>query len=220
VTLAPVNGTATVTATAAASDAWNSATATYTITVYRLPQAYTEQEYITGDGLHYIATGVTFNQSSRIVIDYAFTTSPNGGYLYGAMTVNGTTDVTGADQFVFNLATSGYYKYGTSRVTASGVKNTDRHTIDHDGNVVKFDGAVAHTFTEETFNCPDEMFLLWANWPDGDARVARAKIYSCQMYANGTTLSRNFVPCKRNSNNVEGLYDMVYGSFYPLLDAE
>ena len=222
VTLAPVNGTATVTATAAATDAWNSATATYTITVHRLPAAYTEQEYIEGDGSHYIATGVTFDNTSRIVLDYQASAAKNAGYIYGAMTQDQAGGQDGINQFILNIASGAWCKFGDDRFSNTAFSNTNRHTVDHNGRVVSLDGTTLHTFGENnTFTCPGEMYLLWANcFSNQEVAGGKAKIYSCKMYANGTTLSRDFVPCKKNANNAEGLYDMVSGSFFPLVYAE
>ena len=39
------------------------------------------------------------------------------------------------------------------------------------------------------------------------------RLYSCKIYDNGT-LVRNFVPAKRNSDSVAGLYDTVNSVFY------
>ena len=222
VTLAPVNGTAPVTATAAATDAWNSATATYTITVHRLPAAYTEQEYIEGDGSHYIATGVTFDNTSRIVLDYQASAAKNAGYIYGAMTQDQAGGQDGINQFILNIASGAWCKFGDDRFSNTAFSNTNRHTVDHNGRVVSLDGTTLHTFGENnTFTCPGEMYLLWANcFSNQEVAGGKAKIYSCKMYANGTTLSRDFVPCKKNANNAEGLYDMVSGSFFPLVYAE
>lgn len=38
-------------------------------------------------------------------------------------------------------------------------------------------------------------------------------VYYCKIYDNGT-LIRNFIPAKRNSDNVLGLYDIVNSKFY------
>ena len=42
---------------------------------------------------------------------------------------------------------------------------------------------------------------------------ASLKIYNFKIY-NGTTLQRNFIPVKRNSDSVLGLYDTVNSKFY------
>lgn len=40
-------------------------------------------------------------------------------------------------------------------------------------------------------------------------------IYRIKLYEDGTTLSYDFIPCKRLSDNVVGLYDNVHNKFYP-----
>ena len=40
-------------------------------------------------------------------------------------------------------------------------------------------------------------------------------IYQTKLYEDGTTLSYDFIPCKRLSDNVVGMYDKVHDRFYP-----
>ena len=40
-------------------------------------------------------------------------------------------------------------------------------------------------------------------------------IYRTKLYEDGTTLSYDFIPCKRLSDNVVGMYDKVHDRFYP-----
>lgn len=40
-------------------------------------------------------------------------------------------------------------------------------------------------------------------------------IYQIKLYEDGTTLSYDFIPCKRLSDNVVGMYDKVHDKFYP-----
>lgn len=218
VTPLAVNGTATVTATAAGTADYKTATASYTLTVKRLPAAYTETEYLEGDGTKYIDAGIQLLSSSRVVIDFAFTvssTSENpGGYLYGALEANYTTKTDGSKQFAMNAAATGYVKYNTTRVELGNL-GTSRHTIDQNANNVYMDGVSKGTFTAAEYSTPGNMYLFWTNIPgENTFAKARAKVYSCQVYWNGTTLSRDFVPC--TSGTTAGMYDLVGRTFYPL----
>lgn len=40
-------------------------------------------------------------------------------------------------------------------------------------------------------------------------------IYQIKLYEDGTALSYDFIPCKRLSDNVVGMYDKVHDKFYP-----
>ncbi len=44
----------------------------------------------------------------------------------------------------------------------------------------------------------------------------QAKLYSCKIWENDI-LIRDFIPCERDSDNKQGLYDLVNDTFYPLI---
>ena len=49
----------------------------------------------------------------------------------------------------------------------------------------------------------------------GDYRSIQQYIYRTKLYEDGTTLSYDFIPCKRLSDNVVGMYDKIHDKFYP-----
>jgi hypothetical protein len=46
-----------------------------------------------------------------------------------------------------------------------------------------------------------------------DSRKAVGRLFKCNIY-NGGQLVRNFIPAKRRSDNIVGLYDAVNKQFY------
>ena len=76
-----------------------------------------------------------------------------------------------------------------------------------------------HTFFRSTFFKNEETFTTVYNAQLFSAKVnnlnfiATLKIYSCQIYDNGT-LVRNFIPVLRKSDNEIGMLDLVEGKFY------
>jgi hypothetical protein len=60
-------------------------------------------------------------------------------------------------------------------------------------------------------------YFIFANNNTGNAAIAENhsafKLYSFKMTDNGI-LVRNFIPCKRKSDNIAGLYDLIGQQFY------
>ena len=214
-TFSPVaNGSATVTATAAAENGYVEATASYTLVYKRLPADYTEIEGLTSDGTQYIDTGFTPDQDSRVVIDFknlSVESDKKNGFIYGAAILGGNPS---SDCFGVNISSSAVYaKYGSERKQVAS-PDTEEHVIDHNGNNVLFDGA-STVLTSCEFTCPTSMYLFHINasTPNKGHTPAKATIFSCRVYDNGT-LVRDFIPCTENGK--KGMFDLVNDKFYSL----
>lgn len=176
-------------------------------TASRLPEGYTEVEYIQSSGTQYVDTGFKPNQDTRVVIDLQVSESHSGeGHLCSARS-------TSSGAFWILLYNNSKYttRYGTQAGTALPITDRNRHVFDKNKNVTSVDG--------ETVQNNYETFSVSANLPifcrltgtTADAFLS-AKLYSCQVYDNGV-LVRDFIPCK-NASGVAGLYDTVNGKFY------
>lgn len=173
-----------------------------------LPNGYTRLKYIQSTGTQYIDTRFKANNNTRLVIDMQMTdTSVNNQWLYGAR------DATKTNSFGFYWYNDAFgVNYGTRQNSiAVPSEATDRLFIDHNKNVVSFNGATS-TNTTATWSGAYNLALLAVNTTGTTGNNVRAKLYSCQIY-NNSTLIRDFVPCK-NSSGVVGLYDVVNGAFY------
>ena len=102
------------------------------------------------------------------------------------------------------------YRSGTTNIN---VTPTGRHMIDKNKNVTTIDSTSA-TNTSGTFQSSYNL-CLFANNGAGtiDSRRIHAKLYSCQIYDNGT-LIRNYIPLRSEDGSI-GLYDQVNEVFYP-----
>jgi hypothetical protein len=56
-------------------------------------------------------------------------------------------------------------------------------------------------------------FTLFRIAPTYSGLYCKCKLYRCK-YWNGTTLQRDFIPVKRKTDGVIGLYDLVNKVFY------
>lgn len=172
-----------------------------------LPSGYTQLEYIQSSGAQYIDTGFKPNQNTVVRADIAHVLSSRTCWIFGAR--NGTN--VGAFGF---LTYKGVYRadYGTATTNLSGTP-TVRFTIEMNKNSVKIDGAVIATASVQTFATNYPMFLFANNNAGVSAGFSTTQIYGCEIY-NGDILMREFIPCRRNSDNALGMYDTVHGTFY------
>ena len=180
--------------------------------VSKLPSGYTEVEYIWSSGTQYINTGFKPDNNTRIVIDIeAIKTASKNFVAYGCRVASGNGDY--SLWYEYSDATKMYSSYGNSSVTLIVENSLSRLKIDQNKSVTTVNG-VSFQNTENTFTKKLDLFLfsLNANGSEDTSRRITAKLYSCQIYDNGT-LVRDFVPCV-NENGTAGLYDAVNGMFY------
>lgn len=175
-----------------------------------LPSGYTKLKYIQSSGTQYINTNFTPNHNTRIVMDAQLYPAPSGsGFLFGAR----TTSLSNSFTFLWYATPNAFRSdYGTEEHSiGTSVAATDRLKIDHNKNTITVNGT-AHTHTAQSFTAPVDLFLFCANNNGTAATPASMRLYSCQIYDNGT-LVRDFVPAK-NSAGTAGLYDVVNNAFY------
>lgn len=187
-----------------------------------LSDDYTQLEYIEGTGTQYINTGFNPNQNTRVVVDlesFAATNVPR--VWFGARRKSSAS-------FYIGNNTSGDYvvqvEYGSNASATSSnyceflfsqSEHNARRTIDFNKNVLTLSTGQSYTFASQTFqvNAPIDLFCL--NDPDysGHSKFCEMRLYSCEIYDDGI-LVRDYVPAKRNSDGVLGLYDLVNDVFY------
>jgi hypothetical protein len=174
---------------------------------------YEELSYIESTGIQYIDTGFKPNQNTRVVMDVQCLIEGNNYFLFGARTNINNNDNT-ALTYGFNAYNTFYrsHYYNGWKDFPISVKFTDRFILDKDKNVITIGGSNSITHTYTAFQCAYNMYLFAANTAGTAGTFGKAKLYSCQIYDNGT-LVRDFVPVKR-SDGVIGLYDKLNNVFY------
>lgn len=182
-----------------------------TIEKHRLPRGYTELEYIESTGTQYADTGFIPNGSTRVVMDVQLTSmvstdSSTATAFFGSRT-------SASSKCYDMICASGKLRtgYNTTYETPFSTDPLTRVTIDKDGKTTTINGET-HSFAAATFTTPGNLYLLALNQAGTLRWCASAKLYSCQVYDNGT-LIRDYVPCI-NPSGVVGLYDMANGVFY------
>ena len=176
----------------------------------RLPDGYTELEYIESSGTQYIDTGFKQNQNSRIVMSAQVTQQPSKhAWLFEGRISTGSG---GKSVFLLNgVVWNADYNGSARREAFPDIGIFDALSIDFDKNSLQINED-SFTWTTSTFQSTENLALLACNTAGAISGYISAKLYNCQIYDNGTMV-RDFVPCQDPTGNI-GLYDLVNGRFY------
>lgn len=192
----------------------------------RLPQGYTEVEYVENQSQAYVDTGFKPNQDTRITCEMQCVTSTNsvlhfgtggwdkvdGMWLTYETGVNGTLHIAWLGKTVWSTYSSVHGDY-------------NRHTYDWNKNNIYKDGVLVASNTYGNYNCSDNLaiFTIIQNGISFESSLKMfGRVYWFKIYDNGT-LVRDLVPCTRDSDDTAGFYDLVNDTFlssassYPLV---
>lgn len=172
----------------------------------RLPEGYTEVQYIQSSGTQYVDTGFKPNQNSRVVIDAQLLDTSGYPALLGVRSSN-----TKMFWLYANTASQIVFGYGSVKPTAACTMS-DRLSADANKNVLTVNGSALIAATASTFTAVASLYLFAANNAGTLQYAAKMFLYSCQIYDNGTMI-RDYVPCISPAGAV-GLYDLVGQEFY------
>lgn len=189
----------------------------------RLPEGYTEVEYISNSGSPrpYINTGVYPAKELRIDIDIGIPGSLGSGYLYF---VGSNVYVNKQNEYfsIGNYSAKVIFSYYNKEIElANALYEGGRYNLSLDacsGTCSCNDTSKSFLAVNNAFQYNRAIYLLAAS--AGTSNVSYPPIcnlYSCQMYNSGI-LIRDFVPCI-SPNGIVGLYDAVNGRFYASLSA-
>lgn len=173
-----------------------------------LPSGYRELAYIKSSGTQYIDTGFKPNNNTRVVMDVQAVGTSGTYFLFGARQSNTSNSFC----FFYYNGWAADFKTSDQRKTISGISFTDSLHIDYNKAICTVNG-VSASFSDATFQSPVNMQLFAINTNGTISGNISANLYSCQIYDNGN-LVRDFVPAKRTSDDVVGLYDVANGAFY------
>ena len=169
-------------------------------------------EYIESTGTQYIDTGFKPNQNTRVVCDiHQLDICTDWSCIFGARDTPQNKNVFGVwvsnnNQFAFYRGTA-----GQNALFASTVVSTDRQTIDANKNATTIGGVTA-SVQQTTFQSSYSICLCAANTGGEMIQFSKTRIYSCQIYDNGT-LVRDYIPCVY-PDGLTGLFDKVNNRFY------
>lgn len=179
-----------------------------------LPSGYVLLEYVESSGTQYIDTDFMPNQDTRTVVDCCFikeyTANATGAKaVYGCRTTSSSKAYV-ATAYVPTNEYRWYYNDGFDS-TAPNQDYYVRKNVVANKNICSF-GALSKTRTYAEFQCEYTMYLFGSNNAGTASFLSGMKLYSCQIYDNGT-LVRDYLPCI-NPSGEYGLFDMVENKFY------
>lgn len=198
----------------------------------RLPDGYTEVEYIQSSGNAGINTGLFGNTlaKTRWVFDAEPLDSINKFLLLGCS----YSKSSGGEFNYFELSgSSSYYfaHFGTKIQNITNLLSLNRMTIEFDATSyntagttsTQIIGSVDGNSFEFTASANSNIknlpvaFIFAANRRTGSVAkiyyAGQGKLYSCKVYNAASAVLRDFVPCINPSGTV-GLYDLLEGKFY------
>ena len=174
----------------------------------QLPSAYTQLEYIKGTGTQYIDTGFKPNNNSGYEIKFQMNATTNTIAIMGAET---------SWQSVSYAMWAKHLAYGNDTITNQSwdSSNTNSPVIfAFDKTQFKKNNENIYQFNSASFSCLYNTYIFGTNRGGNFNEPSDSlSVYYCKIYDNGT-LIRNFIPAKRKSDSVLGLYDLVNNKFY------
>ena len=174
-----------------------------------LPSGYKQLEYIQSTGTQYIDTLFNPTQNTQLVLDAAFLGSAGTNVAGVRNNSIDTTNRFGIISFGSASKLGAFFRDSSIQVVTF---DNNRHLYDLSKDGLVFDGTSYGGANTGSFACTYSLTLFaWNNGADG-VTCNLCKVYSCQIYDNGT-LVRDFVPCQTAGGEI-GLWDDVNSVFY------
>ena len=176
---------------------------------HNLPSGYQELEYIESTGSSYFDTGVKFNpETESCTVIFKGNDLSNNGMIFAS---------NGAKYFWFYYYSSSgirvYANNGSAQQGVSGylARDTEKHTMRWNNKHYFIDdvdkGTLSNTYGETTNN-------IWLFSYGGNNYPFKGRIYYTDIKNSNDTYKRIFIPAKRISDSVVGMYDLIERTFY------
>ena len=184
-----------------------------------LPDGYTELEYIEGDGNSYIDTGVLSTSEMSMYFKFGYEDSSilNSN---GAELAHGSVDSvkSGFDIPIIGGPSIGFRPYYNEKLVWAtfNIPGTNEFEVQQiegstNRNVV-LNNTLVNT-TTDTYSVSNTITFFKSGSSDASTNGIELRLYSA-IFSNYDVILNNFVPCKRNSDNAVGMYDLVSNTFF------
>ena len=189
-----------------------------------LPSGYAELEYIESTGTQYIDTGVVITPTMAVEADAQFTEIVKQARIFGNAHDSRYPDGITGDGYL-NFAV--YINGAGNGDWASAMKDSDGDWVtsgvaaDRERHVHKLDCTTKRYYLDGTAKgnahstvnkSTNGSIFLFANHCDPVGGYAKMRLYSCKIYDSGEVV-HDYVPTRRLSDFVLGLYDLETGIF-------
>lgn len=177
-----------------------------------LPAEYQEVEYLDSTGTQYIDTGITPTGNTDLDLYGVDLPHTSGTMRFGSrIGVNNNSF-----NFVATSTNKLRFDYGSAQEAFEYSDSYDRLTFNHTtgkASIYKNNSLLEGiTLSQQTFNSPYNLYLFALNSGGQISPASGYKIRYCKIWENNI-LVRNFIPARRKSDSVLGMYDTVSGDF-------
>ena len=183
-----------------------------------VPDGYTQLEYIQSDGEQRIDTGIYANENTAV--ETKFINLVSGADSTTRMIIADTWnhidygDYYTGYELTITGSTRAFQTIGALHITREDYWKKDiEYTVYMDKNVGQTVNGVTTVWsgTANTFTTPRTLSMFGTT--DDTSRYAKIKMFYLKIWQSGE-LIRNFLPAKRNSDNVLGMWDTVSQTFF------
>ncbi|MBO7508972.1 MAG: hypothetical protein J6T57_01705 [Alphaproteobacteria bacterium] len=180
----------------------------------QLPAAYTQLEYLESTGTQYIDTGIPATQNTGVSVKYAFTALTRQTYIFGSYSPHYYLGINSAGaNMIGSYGPSGGNTVGGIPISDVVIGQPYVYNLNYNNS------GVSEFVDIQTRQLPQITFSAAANNPiklfcgDTNTRISHSRIYYMKI-TNGSSLVRNFIPARRNSDGVLGMYDTISRTFF------
>lgn len=177
-----------------------------------LPTGYTALEYLESTGTQYIRTGIYADSDTGISGRYAFTAVHSYNHIFGSFAPHyyfGMTSNAGLLAVSYGAdAGSSVLSIPISDFHINEIYGLDLNFLN--SGTVSLAGIKSADLPHRTFSHTGNEILLFANT---DSIKAHGRNYGTKI-SQGNSVVRDFIPARRNSDGVLGMYDLVTGTFF------
>ena len=176
----------------------------------RLPAEYQEVEYLESSGTQYIDTTILFNLATAgVTIDCMGLAANNR--MWGV-----TENIDGTTRRISEYFTSFGVAYVSLNVGVSlGHAISNRAVVAISGGEISLDGVKKGTYAngDIQFTRSFRLFGEIQGVGAGTMTFGKSRVYSARLHVSAESV-RDFVPARRVSDNVLGMYDLVSKVFF------
>lgn len=166
-----------------------------------------ELDYIESNGTQYIDTGCKASKNLKVEAELNVSAASGWVMILG--------DYTSGSYFSWwRKDTTMYAYYGSNNKTLAEQTGKRKYIANNTNNIWSIDSSsVTVSPNSSDFSKNGGNLYLFSVNNGGNYNKASMKFYSCKIYDNGT-LVRDFIPAKRTSDGICGLWDKVSYRFY------
>ena len=182
----------------------------------RLPAGYTELEYLESTGAQYIDTGVLQSNDIGVSVKFAYLAKDASAAIFGSLYPHYYLRIN-SENSALVLSYGPVANNVVLRILIDEIiiGHTYETNINYyNSGTAEFVGISRAVLVPKSFSSDVVtmgMFSTYYNTPG--TRRSQSRIYYMRI-TNGTSLVRDFIPARRDSTGIVGMYDLVTNTFY------